>query len=93
MLEVFSLLIFKSIKIFAVLHCQLVGDFRAFSYGVQKQKGNLKFVANLVSPDYVKSKNVSILGLFKKICGRKSSFFCVFRGKLEGHCSCTVFVS
>jgi hypothetical protein len=45
---------------------------------VQKQKGNLKSVANLVSPTYVKCKNINILGLFENNLLQEEQFFCLF---------------
>jgi hypothetical protein len=44
---------------------------------VQKWKGNLTVAANLISPTYVKYKNISILGLFKNNLLQEEQFFSV----------------
>jgi len=77
MLEVFGLLTFRSIKIFAVLHYQVVGDFLDHFYTECRKKGNLEFVVSRVFPNYVNCKNISILELFKNNLMHEEQFFSV----------------
>jgi len=57
--------------------------FRSFSYGVQKWKWNLTVAANLISPTYVKYKNISILGLFKNNLLQEEQFFLCLLWKMS----------